>query len=98
MDYADNYFYDHDVNVCQVLTNMLRDTFNTNVYYNTDNMTLRVYGVNLDTLRQLVNDLNLNQVVHDVNYDVDYDYNDNLMTDTDCVVLYLHHNLYDVND
>ena len=96
--YVDRYFYAHNVNVCRVLANVLRDTFNTNVDYNVDNMTLRVYGVRLDTLTRLVNDLNLNQVVHDVDYDVDYDYYDNLMDNADCVVLYLHHNLYDVND
>ena len=97
MDYADNYFYAHNTHMVDVLTNMFRDAFNTSAFGNADNLTVMVYGVDLDTVRAFVDDLGLNHMVHDVDYDTDYDYFDNPVDDTDCVVVYCSHALYDLD-
>lgn len=98
LTYGDLYFYQHNVHFVDVMANMFAGVFGVNAYGDARDMTVRVYGVDLGVMRQLVADLGLGHVVHDVCYATDYDYYDNVVNDTDCVVLYCSYNLYDLDD
>lgn len=98
MDYCDRYFYVHDAHLVDVLANVFGGAFNVSAFGNADNLTVSVYGVALDDVRRLVDDLGFNHMVHDVCYADDYDYYDNRVDDTDCVMLYCSGGLYDLDD
>ena len=98
LTYADLYSYDHNVHFVTTLANLFGDAFGVYARGYADNMLVRVYGVDVNVMRQLVDDLGLTHCVHDVAYDYDYDYDDNTVVDTDCVLLYCNYNLYDLDD
>lgn len=98
LTYGDVYFYAHDVNMVNVLANVFAGAFNTSAFGNVDNLTVSVYNVALGDVVRLVDDLGFTHMVHDVAYADDYDYYDNLVADTDCVVLYCNRSLYDLDD
>lgn len=98
LTYGDLYYYQHNVHFVDVMANMFAGAFGVSAYGDAQMMVVRVYNVDLDVMRQLVADLNLGHVVNHVSYATDYDYYDNPVADTDCVVLYCNYNLYDLDD
>lgn len=98
LSYADLYFYQHNVHCVDVLKNMFADVFGTYTSADARNMTVKVFGVDLCVMRNLISDLGLSHMIHDVDYGTDYDYNDSPVDDTRYLVLYCNHNLYDLDD
>lgn len=82
-----DYFHD---DVVEYVANLVNRRFDCFVVYNVDNNTVTVHNLSLDTLRTFVDEYNLQDLVHDMDYLADYDYNDDdVVYDTTAVVLYL---------